>query len=318
MGMRELVEAARHGDREAFEALVRAGSGRLYAIAYRILRDADLADDALQETLVRIWEDLPALRDPDRYDAWTYRITCRACYRIAKRERRAPVTALVEPLAPASSAFESEVADHDEMERGFRRLSIEHRSVLVLHYYLGLTISEVAEALRIAPGTVGSRLHYAMRSLRASLESEARSYRSDGAIAMTREQDLERRLADWLTDGPITAPTEVVDEAIERTVGRRQRHPLWGRLLEPLDRVRASDETRVLVLVVVLALSMLAALAIAVPLAGGAATGARDGSEQRPGDHRNHRDHRGHQRVGGRRRLRAHGACRLTRCSGEW
>ena len=87
---------------------------------------------------------------------------------------------------------------------------------------------------------------------------------------MTREQDLERHLADWLTDGPVTAPTEVVDEAIERTVGRRQRHPLWGRLLEPLDRVRAGDETRVLVLIVVLALSMLAALAIAVPFAGGA------------------------------------------------
>ena len=84
---------------------------------------------------------------------------------------------------------------------------------------------------------------------------------------MTREQDLERHLADWLTDGPVTAPTEVVDEAIERTVGRRQRHPLWGRLL---DRGRLGDETRVLVLIGVLALSMLAALAIAVPFAGGA------------------------------------------------
>jgi RNA polymerase sigma-70 factor (ECF subfamily) len=175
MGMPGLVDAARHGDREAFEALVRAGSGRLYAIAYRILRDADLANDALQEALVRIWDDLPTLRDPDRYDPWTYRITCRACHRVAKRGRRTLVTTLVEPPIPASSAFESEIADQDEMERGFRRLSPEHRAVLVLHYYLGLTIGEVAEALRIAPGTVGSRLHYATRSLRASLESEARS-----------------------------------------------------------------------------------------------------------------------------------------------
>jgi RNA polymerase sigma-70 factor (ECF subfamily) len=175
MGVRELVDAARHGDREAFEALVRAGSGRLYAIAYRILRDVDLADDALQEALVRIWGDLPTLRDPDRYDAWTYRITCRACYRVARRERRAALAPVVEPPRPEPSAFESEVADHDEMERGFRRLSPEHRAVLVLHYYLGLTIGEVAEALGISPGTVGSRLHYAMRGLRASLESEARS-----------------------------------------------------------------------------------------------------------------------------------------------
>ena len=175
MQMRELVDAARHGDREAFEALVRAGSGRLYAIAYRILRDADLANDATQEALVRIWDDLPSLRDPDRYDPWTYRITCRACYRVAKHERRAALAPLVEPRAPDPADFESEVADHDEMERGFRRLSPEHRAVLVLHYYLGLTIGEVADALQIAPGTVGSRLHYAMHSLRAALESEARS-----------------------------------------------------------------------------------------------------------------------------------------------
>lgn len=86
---------------------------------------------------------------------------------------------------------------------------------------------------------------------------------------MTREQDLQRRLVDWLTDGPVTSPTEVVDEAIKRTAGRRQRHPLWGWLLEPLDRFRAGQDTRVVVLVLVLALTMLAALAIAVPLAGG-------------------------------------------------
>lgn len=174
MEMCELVDAARHGDQEAFEALARAGSGRLYSIAYRILRDADLANDALQEALVKIWDDLPTLRDPDRYDPWTYRITCRACYRVAKRERRMSLAPLFEPQAPGPS-FESEVADHDEMERGFRRLSTEHRAVLVLHYYLGLTIGEIAETLQIAPGTVGSRLHYAMRSLRAALESEARS-----------------------------------------------------------------------------------------------------------------------------------------------
>jgi hypothetical protein len=86
---------------------------------------------------------------------------------------------------------------------------------------------------------------------------------------MTREQDFQRRLVDWLADGPVTCSTEVVDEAIKRTVGRRQRHPLWGWLLEPLDRLRAGQDTRVVVLVLVLALTMLTALAIVVPLAGG-------------------------------------------------
>jgi RNA polymerase sigma-70 factor (ECF subfamily) len=146
MELGELVERARQGDREAFEALVRAGAGRLYAIAYRILRDADLANDALQETLVKIWDDLPTLRDAERYDAWTYRITCRTCYRIAKRERRGALNDLVEPGPETSPGFEGDVADHDEMERGFQRLSPKHRAVLVLRYYLDLTLGETSEA----------------------------------------------------------------------------------------------------------------------------------------------------------------------------
>jgi RNA polymerase sigma-70 factor (ECF subfamily) len=176
----ELVERARDGDRDAFEDLVRAGANRLYAVAYRILRDADLADDALQETLVRIWDDLPTLRDPTRFDAWATRILCRRCYRLAKHERRA-MRRIEAPESTEPARFETELADHDEMERGFRRLSPEHRTVLVLHYYLGLTLSEVAETLDIKPGTVGSRLHYATRSLRSALESEAR-----GAAALER------------------------------------------------------------------------------------------------------------------------------------
>ena len=174
MQFREMVERAGRGDHDAFEAVVRASAGRLYAIAYRILRDADLANDALQEALVNVWDDLPALRDPDRFDAWAARITCRCCYRLAKRERHVALPTPVEPERD-TTAFVSQVADQDEMERGFRRLSAEHRAVLVLHYYLGLTLGEVADTLDIPPGTVGSRLHYAMRSLRAALESEART-----------------------------------------------------------------------------------------------------------------------------------------------
>lgn len=174
MQLREMVEQARRGDHDAYEAVVRASAGRLYAIAYRILRDADLANDAMQEALVMVWDDLPALRDPDRFDAWATRITCRCCYRLAKRERRFAQPAPSGP-GPDTTAFVAELADQDEMERGFRRLSPEHRAVLVLHYYVGLTLSEVADTLDIPPGTVGSRLHYATLSLRAALESEARS-----------------------------------------------------------------------------------------------------------------------------------------------
>ena len=178
MQLHELVEKAKHGDRGAFEVLVRAGSGRLYAVAYRILRDVDLADDALQEALIAVWDDLPTLRDADRFDAWATRILCRTCYRVAKRERRASLVPVPAPQSATSPAFESELADHDEMDAAFRRLSPQHRAVLVLHYYLGLTLSEIAETLSIRPGTVGSRLHYATRGLRAALESEARETRA--------------------------------------------------------------------------------------------------------------------------------------------
>jgi RNA polymerase sigma-70 factor (ECF subfamily) len=171
----DLFEEARRGDRDAFEALVLASSNRLFAIASHVLRDPDLAEDALQAALIDMWDDLPSLRDPARFEAWSYRLVCHACYRIAKQERRrarlrSPQVALVRERDPAV-----DLADRDEIEHSFARLTPEHRTVLVLRYYLGLTIAEIAEALGISPGTVDSRLHYALRDMRAALGSEARA-----------------------------------------------------------------------------------------------------------------------------------------------
>ena len=75
----ELVDRARRGDREAFSVLAGGAVDRLYAIARTILRDADLAEDATQEALVRAWRDLPTLRDIERFDAWLYRLIVHAC-----------------------------------------------------------------------------------------------------------------------------------------------------------------------------------------------------------------------------------------------
>ena len=85
---RELVEAARNRDREAYADLIRVRGDRLYALAQRILRDVDRAEDALQEALMVAWRDLPRLRDSDRFDAWLHRLVVRACLAEAKRERR--------------------------------------------------------------------------------------------------------------------------------------------------------------------------------------------------------------------------------------
>ena len=169
-----LVERAQRGDAEAFQALVHECADRLYAIAHRILREPDRAEDALQQALIRIWEDLPGLRDPAKFDAWTYRLVVHASYREAKRERRWTSRVREITVEPAESDCTQTVIDRDELDRAFRRLTPEHRAVLVLRYFIGQPIDEVAETLGIPVGTAGSRLHYAVRSLRAAFEADAR------------------------------------------------------------------------------------------------------------------------------------------------
>ena len=97
MDQRELVGRAARGDHEAFDGLVRFASNRLYGIAYRILRDQYLAEDALQQALISIWNELPKLRDPDRFDAWTYRVIVRSATAEARKAGRGGDDHLVAP-----------------------------------------------------------------------------------------------------------------------------------------------------------------------------------------------------------------------------
>ena len=181
---RDLVERGRQGDREAYEALVRASAPRLYAIAYRILRDQARSDDAVQQTLVAIWRELPRLRDPDRFDAWTYRLVARFSLGEARRERRVleGVRYLAADESPAPDTTIS-IADRDQLERAFRRLTPDHRMVVVLHHYVGLSMAEIGQALTIPVGTANSRLHYAERALRAAIEADDRVALRPGATA---------------------------------------------------------------------------------------------------------------------------------------
>ncbi len=170
-----LVVLAQHGDEEAFASLAVAIGGRLHAVAHRILRDTDLAEDATQQALLTIWRDLPQLRDPAAFDAWSYRLLVRACYAEGRRIRAwAPNLRLLPVDEPVEAGGLSMVVDRDQLERGFRRLSIDHRAVVVLHHYLDLPLDQVAEILGVPIGTVRSRLFHAMRGLRAALEADAR------------------------------------------------------------------------------------------------------------------------------------------------
>lgn len=174
---RALVERAQQGDRDAYEQLARGAARRLYLIAQRILRDTDQAEDAVQQTLVDIWRDLPSLRDPDRFDAWTYRMVVRHCRAESRRNRRVGVS--IVDLSDAMGASPSDpigdVAVRDQLERAFKALSHDHRVVVVLHHYVGLPLGEIAGILDIPYGTVGSRLHHAMRSMRATIDAAERA-----------------------------------------------------------------------------------------------------------------------------------------------
>ena len=171
-----LVERARAGDEEAFASLARAAGDRLLGIAYRILRDLGLAEDAVQQTLVIAWRELPSLRDDDRFDAWLHRLLVNACYAEARRDRRWASNVRVLPVdGPAGPDDFVTVALRDQLERGFRRLPPEQRAVFVFHHHLGLTLPEVADELGVPLGTVKSRLHYATNTLRAAIEADLRT-----------------------------------------------------------------------------------------------------------------------------------------------
>ena len=173
-----LVERARRGDKEAFALLAVPLGDQSFAVANRILRDDALAGDATQQALVSIWQDLPQLRDSARFEAWSYRLLVRACYAERRKERRWSPSLRVLSTDPAQEAADDIqlVVDRDQLERAAKRLSIDHRVVVVLHYYRDFSLDEISNMLGIPRGTVRSRLRYAMRGLRAALEADDRPH----------------------------------------------------------------------------------------------------------------------------------------------
>ena len=182
--MRDVVERAMRGDHDAFGILVTLTSDRMFAIATRILRDVHFAEDALQSSLITAWRELPRLRDPDRFEAWVRRLLVHACYAEARRQRSWAGNVRVLPVdGPAAADELVSVTDRDALDRAFRRLSVEQRAIVVLHHHVGLPLVEIAETIGIPPGTARSRLHYATRLLRSTLEADAAPVINQGRMA---------------------------------------------------------------------------------------------------------------------------------------
>ena len=215
----ELVDRARRGDREAFGVLAAASVDRLYAIARLVLRDTDLAEDATQDALVKAWRDLPKLRDPDLFDAWLRRILVRSCSDIGRRRRRWRTEISLVPIEPTEPDTLAGIADRDQIERGLRRLNEAQRTILILHFYVGLSPTEAASALEIPVGTAKSRLHYAIEALKAALAADERTILGatrEGRHGMNPTNDFERRMADYYAaEAPPRAPDWVLTQTLE-------------------------------------------------------------------------------------------------------
>src|SRR4051794_40705134 len=175
-GMRqvELVERASRGDRDAFDLLMTDAIDRLYAMARLIVRDADLAEDAVQEALIHSWRELPRLRDPQRFDAWLHRLLVNAATDQHRRRRRFQASIALVRSSGVERDFAIDVAARDELRVAFERLRVEHRAALVLHHYLGLSPTEIADTLGIPLGTAKSRLHYGAEAMRAAVDAGSR------------------------------------------------------------------------------------------------------------------------------------------------
>ena len=146
---------------------------RLDTAARLILRDPELARDAVQETLIHAWRDLRGLRDPDRFDAWLHRLMINACLDLQRHRRRRVIEVELTPLdAPSVPDTVGAFADRALLDEALAHLDPGHRAVVVLHYYLGMPMPDVAASIGIPVGTAKSRLHYALATMRASVLGE--------------------------------------------------------------------------------------------------------------------------------------------------
>ena len=181
---RDLVERARDGDVEAFTTLVDRKLDGMFRVAMAILGHEADARDATQEALTSIWRELPSLRDPALFDAWSGRVLVNACRQSLKRRRRIEVReiALAEPGAGSSDGsarsgtpgFDEELARQLALERAFDRLDADARVLLVLHHLEDRSVADMARILGVPVGTVKSRLYAARQLLERALEREER------------------------------------------------------------------------------------------------------------------------------------------------
>jgi RNA polymerase sigma-70 factor (ECF subfamily) len=155
---------------DSFATLTRRHIDSAYRLAWAILGDSGDADDATQEAFASAWRNRRSLRDPDRFDAWFGRILVNECRLRLRRRARERIRPMPESVLPAVADASGQVSARDAISRAVARLDADHRIVVILRYWADLSVDEIAARLGVPSGTVKSRLHYALRSIRPRLE----------------------------------------------------------------------------------------------------------------------------------------------------
>ncbi len=172
----ELMIKCSKGDRKAFDILFQRYQNRLLNFIYRVVGDEHLAEDLFQETLIRVIKAAPSYKPLARFSTWLYQIALNVCKdELRKKKRRwmidnpAPESGHWEAISSHPVSLEQEVEEREQLgvlRRAIDSLSLEHRMVLVMREYEGLSYEEIASLLDIPVGTVKSRMHYALQRVR--------------------------------------------------------------------------------------------------------------------------------------------------------
>jgi RNA polymerase sigma-70 factor, ECF subfamily len=154
----------------AFRQLADRHLAASYRLACAILRNPAEAQDATHDAFVQAWRRWSTLRDPARFEPWFDQIVVNTCRNRLKRASRWRTQDLSDDLAAAKGDPIGQVLDRDVLRAAIANLSPDHQLVVALRFYRDLTIDEIARQLGISPGTVNSRLHYAIKRLHATVD----------------------------------------------------------------------------------------------------------------------------------------------------
>jgi RNA polymerase sigma-70 factor (ECF subfamily) len=166
---REQYRAAIHGDREAFEMIIRTHSRTLFTIAYGILQNRGEAEDVVQDALIKAWKTRWRVRDPEKFPAWLATIARHRAHDIFRRRRTVPLST-VDEVIQASSAAEPNGSDLDQQLRSaLATLPELHRAALTLRYFEEMDYRSIENTLGLSNGALRGILGRALASMRKQL-----------------------------------------------------------------------------------------------------------------------------------------------------